>query len=87
MYLVWSWLHFVSTEKVQEVKKNFLQESGIQFSELEEKVLQFHLSNLEYACGSTLEQVCRTETLRGLQDMLWRKIQAAKKKLHKAKLI
>lgn len=45
------------TEKVQEVKKNFLQESGIQFSELEEKVLQFHLSNLEYACGSTLNQV------------------------------
>uniref|UniRef100_A0A671YTH1 [histone-H3]-N(6),N(6)-dimethyl-L-lysine(4) FAD-dependent demethylase n=1 Tax=Sparus aurata TaxID=8175 RepID=A0A671YTH1_SPAAU len=44
-------------EKVQEVKKNFLQESGIQFSDLEEKVLQFHLSNLEYACGSTLDQV------------------------------
>uniref|UniRef100_G3NC89 [histone-H3]-N(6),N(6)-dimethyl-L-lysine(4) FAD-dependent demethylase n=1 Tax=Gasterosteus aculeatus aculeatus TaxID=481459 RepID=G3NC89_GASAC len=44
-------------EKIQEVKKNFLQESGIQFSELEEKVLQFHLSNLEYACGSTLDQV------------------------------
>uniref|UniRef100_A0A3B4Z7Y7 [histone-H3]-N(6),N(6)-dimethyl-L-lysine(4) FAD-dependent demethylase n=1 Tax=Stegastes partitus TaxID=144197 RepID=A0A3B4Z7Y7_9TELE len=50
-------LHVVSAEKVQEVKKNFLQESGIQFSELEEKVLQFHLSNLEYACGSTLDQV------------------------------
>lgn len=65
MYLIWSWLHFVSTEKVQEVKKNFLQESGIQFSELEEKVLQFHLSNLEYACGSTLEQVWITENLRG----------------------
>nr|XP_057904010.1 lysine-specific histone demethylase 2 isoform X4 [Doryrhamphus excisus] len=44
-------------EKVQELKKNFLQESGIQFSELEEKVLQFHLSNLEYACGSSLKQV------------------------------
>lgn len=44
-------------EKVQEVYKNFLQESGIHFSELEEKVLQFHLSNLEYACGSTLDQV------------------------------
>ncbi|XP_024154108.1 lysine-specific histone demethylase 1B isoform X1 [Oryzias melastigma] len=44
-------------EKVQEVKKNFLQESGIQFSELEEKVLQFHLSNLEFACGSTLDKV------------------------------
>ena len=45
------------TEKVKEVYKNFLQESGIQFSELEEKVMQFHLSNLEYACGSTLDQV------------------------------
>nr|XP_057904008.1 lysine-specific histone demethylase 2 isoform X2 [Doryrhamphus excisus] len=33
------------------------EESGIQFSELEEKVLQFHLSNLEYACGSSLKQV------------------------------
>ncbi|XP_061112214.1 lysine-specific histone demethylase 2 isoform X2 [Conger conger] len=44
-------------EKIQEVYKTFLQESGIQFSELEEKVLQFHLSNLEYACGSNLDQV------------------------------
>ncbi|MEQ2273523.1 Lysine-specific histone demethylase 1B, partial [Xenotaenia resolanae] len=44
-------------EKVQEIKKDFLQESGMQFSELEEKVLQFHLSNLEFACGSTLDQV------------------------------
>lgn len=48
---------YVHAEKVQEVKKNFLQESGIQFTDLEEKVLQFHLSNLEYACGSTLNQV------------------------------
>ncbi|MEQ2190081.1 Lysine-specific histone demethylase 1B [Goodea atripinnis] len=47
----------ISTEKVQEIKKDFLQESGMQFSELEEKVLQFHLSNLEFACGSTLDQV------------------------------
>ncbi|XP_077599360.1 lysine-specific histone demethylase 2 isoform X2 [Stigmatopora nigra] len=44
-------------EKVQELKKSFLQESGIHFSELEEKVLDFHLSNLEYACGSSLKQV------------------------------
>lgn len=44
-------------EKVQEVKKTFLQESGINFSDLEEKVLQFHLSNLEFACGSPLGQV------------------------------
>lgn len=45
------------TEKIQEIYKAFIQESGIQFSELEEKVLQFHLSNLEYACGSNLSQV------------------------------
>ncbi|KAJ1200991.1 hypothetical protein NDU88_004809 [Pleurodeles waltl] len=44
-------------EKIQEIYKTFIQESGIQFSELEEKVLQFHLSNLEYACGSNLYQV------------------------------
>ncbi|CAG6009548.1 unnamed protein product [Menidia menidia] len=52
-------------EKVQEVKKNFLQESGIQFSALEEKVLQFHLSNLEYACGSTLDQVWKASSAQG----------------------
>ncbi len=44
-------------EKIQEIYKAFIRESGIQFSELEEKVLQFHLSNLEYACGSNLSQV------------------------------
>uniref|UniRef100_A0A8C9SPC5 Amine oxidase n=1 Tax=Scleropages formosus TaxID=113540 RepID=A0A8C9SPC5_SCLFO len=44
-------------EKIQEVYKAFLQESGIQFTDLEEKVLQFHLSNLEFACGSSLDQV------------------------------
>ncbi|XP_064409552.1 lysine-specific histone demethylase 2 isoform X3 [Latimeria chalumnae] len=44
-------------EKIQEICKAFTQESGIQFSELEESVLQFHLSNLEYACGTNLQQV------------------------------
>ncbi|XP_043921209.1 lysine-specific histone demethylase 1B [Protopterus annectens] len=44
-------------EKIEEIYKAFIQESGIQFSELEEKVLQFHISNLEYACGSNLKQV------------------------------
>lgn len=34
-----------------------MKESGIQFSVLESQVLQFHLSNLEYACGSSLHQV------------------------------
>lgn len=45
------------TEKIEEIYKAFIKESGIQFSELEEQVLQFHLSNLEYACGSNLHQV------------------------------
>ncbi|XP_056597117.1 lysine-specific histone demethylase 2 [Triplophysa dalaica] len=44
-------------EKIQEVYKTFLQESGLHFTELEEKVFHFHLSNLEYACGNTLDQV------------------------------
>lgn len=46
------------TEKIEEIYKAFITESGIQFSELEEQVLHFHLSNLEYACGSSLRQVC-----------------------------
>ncbi|XP_062836737.1 lysine-specific histone demethylase 2 isoform X2 [Anolis carolinensis] len=44
-------------DKIQEIYKVFIQESGIQFNELEEKVLQFHISNLEYACGSNLHKV------------------------------
>ncbi|XP_055076755.2 lysine-specific histone demethylase 2 isoform X1 [Misgurnus anguillicaudatus] len=44
-------------EKIQEVYKAFLKESGLNFTDLEEKVFHFHLSNLEYACGSTLDQV------------------------------
>ncbi|KAM4689513.1 lysine-specific histone demethylase 2 isoform 1-T2 [Discoglossus pictus] len=44
-------------DKIQEIYKAFIQESGIQFTEVEEKVLQFHLSNLEYACGSNLHKV------------------------------
>ncbi|KTG24434.1 hypothetical protein cypCar_00041534, partial [Cyprinus carpio] len=54
-------------EKIQEVYKTFLQESGLQFTDLEEKVLHFHLSNLEYACGSTLDQVLVTVPLALLQ--------------------
>uniref|UniRef100_A0A8B7VWG1 [histone-H3]-N(6),N(6)-dimethyl-L-lysine(4) FAD-dependent demethylase n=3 Tax=Castor canadensis TaxID=51338 RepID=A0A8B7VWG1_CASCN len=44
-------------EKIEEIYKAFVKESGIQFNELEGQVLQFHLSNLEYACGSNLHQV------------------------------
>ncbi|XP_059544712.1 lysine-specific histone demethylase 2 isoform X5 [Myotis daubentonii] len=44
-------------EKIEEIYKAFIKESGIHFSDLEEQVLQFHLSNLEYACGSSLHQV------------------------------
>lgn len=39
----------------------------MQFSELEEKVLQFHLSNLEFACGSTLDQVWKLNLKRAFQ--------------------
>uniref|UniRef100_G1PUD7 Lysine demethylase 1B n=1 Tax=Myotis lucifugus TaxID=59463 RepID=G1PUD7_MYOLU len=45
------------SEKIEEIYKAFIKESGIHFSDLEEQVLQFHLSNLEYACGSNLHQV------------------------------
>uniref|UniRef100_A0A8C9L5Y7 Lysine demethylase 1B n=1 Tax=Pavo cristatus TaxID=9049 RepID=A0A8C9L5Y7_PAVCR len=58
--LLWSCIIIMEKlllEKIQEIYKAFIRESGIQFSELEEKVLQFHLSNLEYACGSNLSQV------------------------------
>nr|XP_044992335.1 lysine-specific histone demethylase 1B isoform X2 [Jaculus jaculus] len=44
-------------EKIEEIYRAFVSESGIQFNELEGQVLQFHLSNLEYACGSNLHQV------------------------------
>ncbi|GAB1298143.1 Lysine-specific histone demethylase 1B [Apodemus speciosus] len=44
-------------EKIEEIYRAFVKESGIQFGELEAQVLQFHLSNLEYACGSSLHQV------------------------------
>ncbi|XP_052012901.1 lysine-specific histone demethylase 2 [Apodemus sylvaticus] len=44
-------------EKIEEIYRAFVKESGVQFSELEGQVLQFHLSNLEYACGSSLHQV------------------------------
>ncbi|KAM9666810.1 lysine-specific histone demethylase 2 isoform 4-T5 [Trichechus inunguis] len=54
-------------EKIEEIYKAFIKESGIQFSELEEQVLHFHLSNLEYACGSDLHQVLVTIPLALLQ--------------------
>ncbi|KAM5158411.1 lysine-specific histone demethylase 2 [Mantella aurantiaca] len=44
-------------DKIQEIYKAFIQESGIQFTDVEEKALQFHLGNLEYACGSNLHNV------------------------------
>lgn len=51
------WTVKTFADKIQEIYKVFIQESGIQFNELEEKVLQFHVSNLEYACGSNLHEV------------------------------
>ncbi|KAH3748720.1 lysine-specific histone demethylase 2-like [Dreissena polymorpha] len=35
----------------------FKDESGINFDKMEEHLLQFHMSNLEYACGSSLDAV------------------------------
>ncbi|XP_061405386.1 LOW QUALITY PROTEIN: lysine-specific histone demethylase 2 [Lethenteron reissneri] len=44
-------------EKMEELTHAFRKESGLSFGELEEKLLQFHLANLEYACGANLRQV------------------------------
>lgn len=68
--VLFSLLCSIITEKIEEIYKAFIKESGIQFSELEGQVLQFHLGNLEYACGSTLHQV-RGPWERGLEMLAW----------------
>ena len=40
-----------------DLHQQFKEESGIKFSKLEEGLLQFHISNLEYACGGCLDKV------------------------------
>ena len=40
-----------------DLHQQFKEESGLKFSKLEEGLLQFHVSNLEYACGGSLDKV------------------------------
>ncbi|XP_041360495.1 lysine-specific histone demethylase 1B-like [Gigantopelta aegis] len=44
-------------EKFKEMHQQFVEESQIQFSKEEMQLIQFHISNLEYACGGSLHQV------------------------------
>ncbi|XP_070534432.1 lysine-specific histone demethylase 2-like [Ptychodera flava] len=44
-------------DKLQEMHKIFVNETNLTFNEHEMKILQFHISNLEYACGADLSQV------------------------------
>ncbi|XP_046577845.1 lysine-specific histone demethylase 1B-like isoform X2 [Haliotis rubra] len=44
-------------EKFYEMHQQFVDESQIMFTKQEEQVLQFHISNLEYACGGSLKNV------------------------------
>ncbi|CAH3162092.1 unnamed protein product [Pocillopora meandrina] len=44
-------------DKVQEMHSLFLEETQVSFSELEEKLLQFHLGNLEFSCAAPLSKV------------------------------
>lgn len=44
-------------DKVMEMHNLFLEETQGSFSELEEKLLQFHLGNLEFSCAAPLNKV------------------------------
>lgn len=44
-------------DKLMEMHNSFSEETGYVFSEEEERLLQFHISNLEYACGTNLKNV------------------------------
>lgn len=44
-------------DKLLEMHNTFLEETALKFTEKEENLLQFHISNLEYACGSNLRSV------------------------------
>ncbi|KAK6167988.1 hypothetical protein SNE40_021901 [Patella caerulea] len=44
-------------DKFFEMHEQFKEESQLPFTEEEEQVLQFHLGNLEYACGASLSKV------------------------------
>ncbi|XP_052764586.1 lysine-specific histone demethylase 1B-like [Mya arenaria] len=44
-------------DQFRQLHSQFKDESGIRFSKLEEQLLEFHMSNLEFACGSRLSEV------------------------------
>lgn len=44
-------------DKLEEVSETFLRDADLTFTEEENNVLQFHLGNLEYACGAHLREV------------------------------
>ncbi|OWF38535.1 lysine-specific histone demethylase 1B-like isoform X1 [Mizuhopecten yessoensis] len=44
-------------DKVKEMHQQFKEESQLTFTEEEENLLNFHIGNLEYACGSSLQHV------------------------------
>ncbi|CAH1773154.1 unnamed protein product [Owenia fusiformis] len=46
--------------KFKEMHNQFIEESGMQFSEKELKMLDFHVGNLEYVCGATLDKISAT---------------------------
>ena len=52
-------------EKLMELHKLSMTQSRQAFSEDEKRLLQFHLSNLEYACGAPIEKVSNLEYVCG----------------------
>ncbi|XP_032226240.2 lysine-specific histone demethylase 1B-like [Nematostella vectensis] len=44
-------------DRIQELHKIFLEETSLEFNEEENKLLQFHLGNLEYSCAAPLSHV------------------------------
>ena len=44
-------------EKIQEAHREWMVQSGLSFTELEERLLSFHIGNLEFACGASLDEV------------------------------
>ncbi|XP_065281248.1 lysine-specific histone demethylase 1B-like isoform X2 [Dermacentor albipictus] len=44
-------------DKLMEMHQSFLEETQMVFSDEENNVLQFHIGNLEYACGAPLREV------------------------------
>ncbi len=47
---------FIS-EQLQTVHTELLKKSGVKWTDAEERVFQWQIGNLEFACGAKLEQV------------------------------